>query len=96
MLQGMWAHAVTLLDWTTNGVNNMYEYNDWGDYYATYIRSAMCIYLLVTFAIPNSNWTVLSVKLKDSTMGDPIVPKGKGELPTSWDLWCYTMFSPSK
>ena len=45
----------------------------------------MCIYFLVNFAIPNSNWTLLFVKLENSTMGDLIDLKGKGELPTSWD-----------
>ena len=45
----------------------------------------MCIYLLITFAILNSNKTLLYVRLEDSIMGDMIILKGKGELLTSWD-----------
>ena len=45
----------------------------------------MCICLLVTFTISNSNYTLLFVKLEDSTLGYLIVLKGKGELPTTWD-----------
>jgi hypothetical protein len=45
----------------------------------------MCIRLLVTFAISNPNYTLLYVRVEDSTLGDIIILEGKKELPANWD-----------
>jgi hypothetical protein len=46
----------------------------------TYVAFLTRFYLLVIFTISNSNYSLLTVKLEDSTMRDLKVLKGKGYL----------------
>ena len=73
------AHNVSWQDFVQN---TLFVLNTCQQHVGRYVTG---IYIFLTFAISNSSLTLLYVRPKDSILGDLIVLKGKGELPTSWD-----------